>query len=157
MAIGNTALPTGESAGPGFDMWLAFSQSPGFTDVGALFGRAVQARSLSDAEIAAYGAPFPAPICMAGAIAFPTLVPITPGHADVAENLAAWRVLEQWDRPFLTLWSPNDPVLGHLAPTFVDRIPGAAGQPHQTFTPGGHFIQDDHGEELAAALIAWWA
>ncbi len=157
VAIGNTALPTGESLGPGFDFWLAFSQSDGFTDVGALFGRAVQARQLTNGEIAAYNAPFPAPAFMAGAIAFPTLVPVTPGHAAVAENLAAWQVLEQRREPFLTLWCPGDAVLGHLAHVFIDRIPGAIGQPHQAFEPGGHFVQDDRGEDIAAALLAWWA
>ena len=90
VAIGNTALPIGESLGPGFDFWLEFSQSDGFDDIGALFGRAIQARQLTDAEIAGYGAPFPEPVFMAGAIAFPTLVPITPDHGGVAENRAAW-------------------------------------------------------------------
>ena len=155
VAIGNTALPTGESAGPGFDAWLAYSQSPDFDDVGALFERAVQARQLSDDEIRGYAAPFPDRTYMAGAIAFPTLVPITPDHDAVAENLAAWAVLEQWDKPFLTLWCPHDPVLGHLAHTFIDRIPGAAGQPHRSFEPGGHFVQDDRGEDIADALIHW--
>ncbi len=155
VAIGNTALPTGESAGPGFDAWLADSQSPGFDDVGALFARAVQARQLTEDEIRGYAAPFPDRTYMAGALAFPTLVPITPLHDAVAENLAASAVLEQWDKPFLTLWCPNDPVLGHLAQMFIERIPGTAGQPHRNFEPGGHFVQDDRGEDIADALIHW--
>ena len=155
VAIGNTALPTGESAGPGFDAWLAYSQSPAFDDVGTLFARAVQARQLTEDETRGYAAPFPDRTYMAGAIAFPTLVPITPHHDAVVENQAAWTVLEKWDKPFLTLWCPNDPVLGHLAQTFIERIPGAAGQPHRNFEPGGHFIQDDRGEDIADALIHW--
>jgi haloalkane dehalogenase len=155
VAIGNTALPTGESAGPGFDAWLAYSQSPAFRDIGALFDRAMQARQLSDGEIAGYNAPFPDERFLAGAIAFPALVPITPEHDAVAECRSAWEQLEQFDRPFLTLWCPGDPVLGHLANGFISRIPGATDQPHQTFQPGGHFIQDDRGEDIAAALIAW--
>jgi len=51
----------------------------------------------------------------------------------------------------------RDPVLGHLASDFATRIPGAVGQPHQEFRPGGHFVQDDRGEDIAAALIAWWS
>ena len=155
VAIGNTALPTGEAAGPGFDAWLAYTQSPAFNDVGALFARAVQARQLTEDEIRAYAAPFPDRSYMAGAIAFPALVPITPHHGAVAENRAAWAVLERWDKPFLTLWCPNDPVLGHLASTFIERIPGAAGQPHRSFEPGGHFVQDDRGEDIADALLDW--
>jgi haloalkane dehalogenase len=157
VALGNTTLPTGESPGPGFDAWLTFSQSPRFADVGALFARAIVSRELTNAEVNGYRAPFPDESHMAGAIAFPRLVPVTPEHASVSENLAAWTTLEQRTEPFLTLWCPDDPVLGHLASDFATRIPGAVGQPHQEFRPGGHFIQDDRGEDIAAALIAWWA
>lgn len=157
VAIGNTALPTGRAAGAGFDAWLAYSQSPKFRDIGALFSRAVQARTLTDHEISAYGAPFPDELHMTGAIVFPALVPVTPEHEAIAENVAAWKVLKAWEQPFLTLWCPDDPVLGHLAADFISRIPGAAGQPHRTFQPGGHFVQDDRGEDIAAALIDWIA
>jgi haloalkane dehalogenase len=157
VAIGNTALPVGESLGPGFDAWLAYSQSPLFTDVGALFQRAVVSRDLTSSEIDGYRAPFPDETFMTGAVAFPAIVPITPDHEAVAENLAAWKVLSQRTEPFLTLWCPEDPVLGHLGESFTTRIPGAVGQPHQQFRPGGHFIQDDRGEDIAAALIAWWS
>jgi haloalkane dehalogenase len=157
VAIGNTTLPVGESPGPGFDAWLEFSQSPRFSEVGSLFARAIVSRQLTDAEIDGYRAPFPDESHMAGAIAFPRLVPITPEHDSVGENLAAWETLEQRTEPFLTLWCPDDPVLGHLGSDFATRIPGAVGQPHQEFRPGGHFIQDDRGEDIAAALIAWWS
>lgn len=157
VAIGNTALPVGEPIGVGFDGWLAYSQSPAFTDPGELLRRAVQARKLTDDEVRAYNAPFFHPDAMAGAIAFPTLVPITRSHGAVVENLAAWEALEKFDKPFLTLWCPNDAVLGHLAPEFIQRIPGARLQPHQTFEPGGHFIQDDRGPDVADAMIAWLA
>jgi haloalkane dehalogenase len=157
VAVGNTALPAGEGAGPGFDGWLAFSQSPAFVDVGALMQRAVQARALPDAEIDGYRAPFPDLDHMAGAIAFPILVPITPEHPQAAENIEAWKTLEAFDKPFLTIWCPEDPVLGHLQDEFVRRVAGAAGQPHQELRPGGHFIQDDRGEDVAEALVEWLA
>ena len=155
IAIGNTALPVGTPLGPGFDMWLAASQNMDFMDCGALMQRATAARELTDAEMDSYRAPFPDEAHMAGAREFPTLVPITPEHAGVAENRAAWNVFEQWDQPFLTLACPGDPVLGQLHHEFIERVPGAAGQPHQEFAPGGHFIQDDRGEDVAAALVAW--
>ncbi|MFW2333941.1 haloalkane dehalogenase [Ilumatobacter sp.] len=157
IAIGNTGLPVGESIGPGFDFWLQMSQETDFTAAGALMAQAVQARDLTPAEQAAYSAPFPETIHTAGAIEFPCLVPITPEHGGVQENLASWRVLESWTKPFLTLWCPGDRVLGHLDQEFIDRVPGAAGQPHRTFEPGGHFLQDDRGEDVAAALVAWLA
>lgn len=155
VAIGNTGLPVGTSLGAGFDMWLAASQNMEFMDCGALMQRATAARELTEAEMDAYRAPFPDEAHMAGAREFPKLVPITPEHDGVADNLAAWKVLERWDKPFITLACPGDPVLGQLHHEFIERVPGAAGQPHQEFAPGGHFIQDDRGEDIAAALIAW--
>lgn len=157
VAIGNTGLPVGRSLGDGFAMWLAMSQSMDPFDAGALLQRATTARELTPGEIDAYRAPFPDETYLAGAREFPCLVPVTPEHPDVAENEAAWRRLERWDKPFLTLWCPGDIVLGHLGQEFIDRVPGAAGQPHQTFEPGGHFLQDDCGEEVAAALADWLA
>jgi len=122
-----------------------------------LFRRAVAARELSDHEIAAYEAPFPTADHRVGAVVFPTLVPITPEHAGVAENVEAWAGLDAFEKPFLTLWCPEDPVLGGLAAEFIERVPGAEGQPHQDFTPGGHFLQDDQGEAIAAAMVDWMA
>jgi haloalkane dehalogenase len=155
IAIGNTGLPVGESIGPGFDFWLEMSETVDFTATGELLAQAVQARELTDAEKSAYSAPFPESAFTAGAREFPCLVPITPEHGGVQENLSAWQVLEQWTKPFLTLWCPGDQVLGQLGQEFIERVPGAAGQPHQTFEPGGHFLQDDRGEDVAAALVAW--
>jgi haloalkane dehalogenase len=68
----------------------------------------------------------------------------------------AWRLeWTQGDSPLLTLWCPDDPVLGRLRHEFIERVPGAAGQAHQEFFPGGHFLQDDRVEDIAAALIEW--
>ena len=155
IAIGNTGLPVGESIGAGFDRWLQRSQDMEFMDAGWLLQYATAARDLTEEEIDAYRAPFPDESYMAGARQFPTLVPITPTHGGVQENLAAWKVFDRWDKPFLTLWCPQDRVLGHLHHEFIERVPGAVGQPHQEFEPGGHFLQDDRGEDVAAALVNW--
>lgn len=155
VCVGNTGLPVGEPIGDGFAMWLAMSQQFDFTQTGQLIAQSVQSRELDESEQAAYSAPFPTPAHTAGAIAFPRLVPITPDHDGVEENRAAWSVLRQWTKPFLTLWCPGDFVLGELQSTFTEAIPGAVGQPHQTFHPGGHFLQDDRGEDVAVSLIDW--
>ena len=155
VVIGNTALPAGEPMGDGFMMWRQRSQDMETMDCGALLDMSCQARDLTEAEKDAYRAPFPDETYMAGAREFPLLVPIAPDDPAVPANQAAWAVWEQWAEPVLTLWTPGDFVLGHLQPSFVDRIPGAAGQPHQTFEPGGHFLQDDCGEDVVAAILAW--
>ncbi len=155
VVIGNTALPTGESMGDGFMTWRQMSQDLDPMDCGRLLAMSCQARELTEAEIDAYRAPFPDESFLAGAREFPLLVPIDPDDPAVPANRAAWEVLERWERPVLTLWTPGDFVLGHLQSQFVERIPGAAGQPHQAFEPGGHFLQDDRGEDVVAAVLAW--
>ena len=155
LVLANTFLPDGAPAGEGFLQWQQASQAMPFLDAGTLLQRATLARQLSDAEVEAYRAPFPDEVHMAGARQFPLLVPTGPDDPAVPANRAAWEVLERWERPVLTLWAPDDIVLGRAQDSLVRRIPGAAGQPHQTFSPAGHFIQDDVGEQLAAAIVAW--
>ena len=153
--IGNTALPEGQPMGDGFMNWQQLSQDLDPFDSGQLVSFTTQSREHSEAELDGYRAPFPDESYMAGARQFPLLVPTAPDDPAVPANQAAWAVWEQWTKPVLTLWTPGDQVLGHLQSTFVDRIPGAAGQPHQTFEPGGHFLQDDRGEDVVAAMLTW--
>ncbi|MGA7689194.1 MAG: haloalkane dehalogenase [Jiangellales bacterium] len=155
VVIANTALPAGEPMGAGFMAWRHASQRMALMDCGRLLATAVQGRTLTDAEVDGYRAPFPDESFMAGARQFPLLVPLGPDDPGAAANRAAWDVWEQWTKPVLTLWAPADVVLGHLQSTFTQRIPGARGQPHATFEPGGHFVQDDRGEDIAAAVLDW--
>lgn len=154
LVIGNTALPHGESLGPGFDWWLEMSQTMDPFDCGALLETGAGEAGLSDAEKDGYRAPFPDESHMAGAREFPCLVPITPDHGGVTENLAAREVLRTWNDPVLLLWGRADPVLGHLDADFLDLVPGTAGQPHQVFD-ASHFIQDYVGAPLAEAIVNW--
>jgi haloalkane dehalogenase len=124
-------------------------------DCGALLQRAVLARELTTAELDAYRAPFPDESYMAGARQFPLLVPTNEDDPALPANKLAWQGLELYTKPVLTLWAPDDIVLGKGQPPFLTRIPGAKGQPHQTFSPAGHFLQDDVGPQLAEAVIDW--
>ena len=100
-------------------------------------------------EKAAYDAPFPDESFKAGARRFPALVPITPKHGSVAENKAAWKVLEKFNKPFLTAFSDSDPVTKGGEVIFQNRVPGTKGQKHVTIVDGGHFLQEDKPDEIA--------
>src|SRR5260370_39801405 len=104
---------------------------------------------LSQAEQAAYDAPFPDESFKAGARRFPALVPITPEHGSVAENKAAWKVLEKFTKPFLTAFSDSDPVTKGGEMIFQNRVPGTKGQKHVTIADAGHFLQEDKPNEIA--------
>ena len=112
---------------------------------------------LSDAAKAAYDAPFPDERYRAGPRRFPMLVPITTDDPEREINEAAWKVLEGWQKPFLTLWGTQCPfTFMNRGRPYRTRIPGASlpGIEHKVYA-AGHFIQEDFGPEIAADMIAF--
>jgi haloalkane dehalogenase len=100
---------------------------------------------------AAYDAPFPSRVYMAGPRVFPSLVNELPGV-----NEEAWIGLGGYEKPFLTIWASNDPGnLGgrEVQNQLIDHIPGAAGQPHTRLPAASHFLQEDQGEEIARRIV----
>jgi len=149
----NTFLPTGDEKIPkAFKLWLAMSQASPFFPVGKIVSMGCQTK-LSKEVIAAYDAPFPDKTYKAAARVFPTLVPITPDNAASEANREAWKILEKWDKPFLTAFSDGDPITRGADQILQARIPGAKGQPHTTIKGGGHFLQEDKGEEWAEIIV----
>ncbi len=150
VVVANTGLPIGAPPSEGFAQWLAFSQSTPDLPLGQIVNMGT-GRTLSTAEVAAYDAPFPDASYKAGACQFPTLVPITPEHGSVAENKAAWQVLAQFDKPFVTAFSDSDPITGGGDVYFQKLVPGAKDQPHVTLA-GAHFLQEDCPGDVAAVI-----
>ncbi len=149
----NTFLPTGDRPlGEGFLRWRRFSQEVEDFPVGSIVAGGCTS-TLSPEVVAAYDAPFPDDRSKAGARQFPLLVPASPDDAGAEENRAAWRVLEGFDRPFLCAFSDQDPVTAGADGVLRERIPGCRGRAHVTIEGGGHFLQEDRGPELAAAVV----
>ena len=148
IVVANTGLPIGTGMSDAFQTWLDFSQSVPELPIANILSLGCR-RTLTDAERAAYDAPFPEERYKAGARRFPTLVPVTPQHASVAENQAAWRTLEGFTRPCLTAFSDADPVTRGGERVFQERIPGAKQQPHATIAGAGHFLQEDEPDAIA--------
>ncbi len=149
--VANTGLPVGTGKSDAFEAWLNFSQTVPEFPTGMIVNMGTK-RELSTAEIAAYDAPYPEEHLKAGARQFPTLVPITPEHASVKENLDAWKVLATFSKPFLTAFSDSDPVTKGGEKLFQDRVPGAKGQNHVTINNAAHFLQEDAPEELVKVI-----
>ena len=149
--VANTGLPTGVGFGPAFEQWLQFSQSVPELPIGDIVAMGTK-RALTPEEKAAYFAPYPEEKYKAGARRFPLLVPITPEHPSVAENKAAWKVLEAFKRPFLTAFSDSDPITRGGEKIFQERVPGCKGQRHVAIANAGHFLQEDAPGELAELI-----
>ncbi len=147
----NTFLPAGQGATPAFEAWLTFSQSvPVFPTPMIVNGGSVS--ELSEADRNAYEAPYPDESYKGGARQFPALVPVKPEMASVAENLEAWKVLERFEKPFLTAFSDQDPITAGADARLQARIPGCKGQAHTTIKGGGHFLQEDQPEAIVDVL-----
>jgi haloalkane dehalogenase len=151
VVVANTGLPVGTGRSEAFEAWLNFSQTVPVLPVGMILNMGTK-RELSAAEMAAYEAPYPEERFKAGARKFPTLVPITPEHGSVAENIAAWKVLEAFEKPFLTAFGDSDPVTKGGEKIFIDRVPGTKGQDHVLIKDAAHFLQEDAPEEIAAVI-----
>jgi len=150
VVVANTGLPTGGGMTDGFKAWLEFSQTVPVMPIGMLLNGG-SVRNLSDAEVAAYDAPFPDDRYKEGARQFPALVPVTAEHGSVSENLAAWQVLERFDKPLVTAFSDGDAITRGGEAVFQARVPGAKGQPHVTLS-GGHFLQEDSPNEIVEVI-----
>jgi haloalkane dehalogenase len=156
IVVGNGFLPTAQQSTPlAFHLWRAFAR---FTPIFPT-GRIVQTATvnkLTSGIVAAYNAPFPSGRYLAGARAFPRLVPTSPNDVAIPANRAAWDALGNWQKPFLCVFGANDPILGKADRPLIEHVPGAAGQPHDRIR-AGHFLQEDAGPELAKRIIDWKA
>ena len=137
---------------PGFLYWRKFcAESPEF-DVGQTLQLTAK-NSMSEAVVAGYRAPFPDQSYMAGARKFPSLVPLLPDEDEVEENLAAWKVLHQFNKPFITAFADDDPASTGGEIPFQESVPGADGAPHRTIDNAGHFVQQDQPQACVQAIL----
>lgn len=153
VVVANSGLPTGdERPTEAFGNWQRFSQEAPTLPIGRIVSGGTVG-GLSPEAIAAYDAPFPDETFKEGARQLPALVPTSPDDPASDANRRAWASLRQFDRPFLCAFSDGDPVTRGADRLFTRAVPGAAGQPHVTIAGGGHFLQEDKGEELAGVVV----
>ncbi|MCH9815482.1 MAG: alpha/beta fold hydrolase [Actinomycetia bacterium] len=152
LLIMNTALSTGRTPGPGFLAWRDYVANTPDLSVSDLFARSEP--GLSEAETAAYGAPFPDARYKAGVRRFPQLIatePDAPGAQIAREAAAFWS--KEWAGPSFMAVGVNDPVLGR---DVMERMRNMiTGCPEPMLVDAGHFVQEAGGPIAQAALAAW--
>jgi haloalkane dehalogenase len=152
LLVMNTAIGTGTEPTEGFIAWRDYvANNPDF-DVGRLMRRSCP--HLSEAEIAAYEAPFPGPEFKAGVRTFPDLVPTSPDAdgAEVSRRAVKWWAASFDGRSFMAI-GETDPVLASVMPRLHEVIRGCP--PPMVLPDAGHFVQE-WGEEVARAALAQW-
>jgi pimeloyl-ACP methyl ester carboxylesterase len=148
----NTAIGTGAEPPEGFVAWRDYvANNPDF-DIGSLMRRSCP--HLSEAEVAAYEAPFPGPEFKAGVRTFPALVPTSPDAdgVEVSRQAVKWWATDFDGRSFMAI-GETDPVLASVMPRLHEIIKGCP--PPLVLPDAGHFVQE-WGEEVARAALAHW-
>jgi len=157
IVVANTALPTGNVAMPqAFTNWVNFSKNTPTFHISQIIDKGTVS-TLSPAVLQAYDAPFPDDRYKAGARIFPSLVPVTLENPEALNNQKAWGVLATLKLPMLTLFSDSDPITKGVEKIFQQIVPGTKGQAHNIIEQGGHFLQEDKGEEIAQQMLQWLA
>ena len=153
VVISNTGLPTGDHPlTEAFMAWQHYSKTSPDFEIGRLINAATVRELLAD-EVAAYDAPFPDDSYKAGARIFPSLVPTAPDDPTASANRAAWEIFDRWEKPFLCCFSDRDPVTRGGDRAFLSRVPGTAGQPHETIENAHHFVQEDSPNDVARIIL----
>jgi pimeloyl-ACP methyl ester carboxylesterase len=152
LIVMNTGLATGENPlGPGFEAWKAFNRSQPDMDLAALMKMA--SPILTEAEAAAYAAPFPDVTYKAGVRRFPELVPATPDAGGAAISRRArdwWR--DEWAGTSFMAVGCKDPVISQAAMEGLRANISGCPEP-MLVEDGGHFVQE-WGEPIARAALA---
>jgi haloalkane dehalogenase len=150
----NTGISRGGPPTEAFLRWRRFAQRVESLDVGRLINTTLVTRKLSEAEHAAYDAPFPSKQYQTAALVFPRLVPIRHDHPGAYDNRVAIERLRQLDLPVLLIWGKHDaitaPAEAHLRSIFRNVVPTA-------WFNAGHFIQEEAGLEAAERIREWMA
>lgn len=148
----NTGLNPGADGGPAFNQWLQFNQEQVFLDTAKLLKTAIE-RPMSEAEFAAYNAPFPSKEYGRGSLSFPRLVPVRRDQAGTYENRQAIEKLKTLDIPVQLFYGDKDDIT-KLGILMLKGIFKNAGEPIM-YKDAGHFIQEDAGEEVAEQIVKW--
>jgi pimeloyl-ACP methyl ester carboxylesterase len=159
LIVMNTGLPAGESAGKGFADWRAYNRANPDLDVGGLMQRSTPV--LSDAEAAAYAAPFPDQSYKAGVRRFPELVMLKEGEDSdltplsregVETSLLARRFWsEKWGGESFMAIGMQDPVLGPPVMQYLHQMIRNCPEPMEV-AEAGHFVQE-WGAPIAQAAL----
>jgi haloalkane dehalogenase len=149
LVILNTGLFAGQ-VNEAFMAWRNFAERNPDLPVGFILQSATKTE-LPQEIVDAYEAPWPNAESKAGVAQFPLLVPIEEGGVGVAEMNSVRDALSKWEKPALICFSDSDPIFPPKAgQRFVDLIPGA--QELRVIEGAAHFLQEDKGEEIAAAI-----
>jgi len=156
LVIMNTGLPNGDNVPDAFLQWRKAADQMGEKEPKKLLDISFSmgfAHKLEPEIKAAYYAPFPDEKFMAGAAKWPLLVPVSRDDPGATIMNDARKVLKDWQKPVLVMFSDKDPVTAGGDKFFRQLIPTAKDQTEIIIKDAGHFLQEDKGEEVADQIM----
>lgn len=153
LIVMNTTIAIGELPSEGFAQWKAFSAANPDLDVTALMKRGTPI--LSDAEAAAYGAPFTDETSKAGVRRFPEMVMIEPGMEGIETSKKALDFFRNgWMGKCFIACGAADNVLGvPVMQALKSDIRGSSDL--MIMDEAAHFVQE-WGVPVAEAALAYF-
>jgi haloalkane dehalogenase len=148
VVIMNTFLPKGKELSRFFRLWQLYARYHPSIPVGKVIQMGAY-NKLSKETIKAYDIPFPGKRYKDGARAFPSLVPSKPSDEGVERMNKARKILSEWTKPALVLFSDKDKIMSGLEKFFYKLIPTSKNQKRIIIKDAGHFLQEEKGEEIA--------
>lgn len=148
----NTGITPGVKSHPAFSDWLRASQGMKEMQADRVMRQVVN-HPLSEAEAAAYQAPFPSKEYQICALLFPRLVPIRPDQPGAYDNRRAIERMKTLDLPVKLIWGEKDEITKPNGPYLANIFKNA--EPVEIIKNAGHMIQEDAGGEVAYRILEW--
>lgn len=151
----NTGVPDGTQEMP--DVWHQAREAVETAedlDVGRMVDQGC-ATALTEAERAAYNAPFQTEESMTGVRQMMGLVPLSTDDDGAEVGRQTRKRLADWEKPAFILFSDSDPILSDNRDPLRNLIPTATEQPDVWIEGAGHFLQEDAGREIGEEIAGF--
>ncbi len=149
LIVMNTGIGTGATPGEGFNAWKDYALNTPDLPIGELIARGTP--QMTDAEKAAYDAPYPDIDYKMGARVFPALVPVSPEMDGVEHGKKAIAFWQGFEGDSFMAIGDADPVLGPPQMMALRKHIKNCPEPLK-IEGGGHFVQE-WGDEIAPAAL----
>ena len=147
----NASLPDGTFISPVHLNWRQFVRDNPDVPVGFVISSQLS-EPLSQEEIFGYFAPWPDVAHKMAIRTFPEMVPDNPERPEAIANNTVWTFLEDFQKPFMTIFGSVDNNIFDARRDFIERVPGTYGQPQPQLNVT-HYAPEDDPDAVAAEMI----
>jgi len=147
----NASLPDGTFISPVHMNWRQFVRDNPDVPIGHVISSQLN-DPLTPTEIYGYYAPWPDSTYKMAIRTFPEMVPDDTTRPEAIANNAAWAFMENYQKPFMTIFGQADNIMFDARRDFIERVPGAYGQPQPQLNVT-HYAPEDDPVAVASEMI----